>query len=545
MRARDTNGYFSLQAIAGSHVVILGMNVDKDHIAGLKGFAIERTDHTEKNKYWLPNFKTFKGKPFEKDRRTYVNPIQEFVWGDYTAKQGHDYTYRVIPMYGLPGKLTEGPQVSLRISTENRSGSKHAVYFNRGAAASQAYARKFKNKKPSTVGKPAWAWLSRGLEEALLGFIGQAKNRNYGLRAAVYEFTYAPVLNAFRAASRRGADVQIVFDCKKSGKKETGGRNLAAIKRAQIQKLTTQRAKNRGYIAHNKFIVLLKNKRPAEVWTGSTNITDGGIFGQSNVGHIVRDARIAARYVAYWKTLAGDPDAKSLRKWNERDTPVPREMNRTPLLTPVFSPRGSLEALNSYARRMDRAGSSVFFTAAFGISQQLDKVLFKQKPYLRYILLERPDKEQVELTKRDPDNRFAVGSLIEQNILEKWLREKLSGLNRHVRFVHTKYMLLDPLSDDPTVITGSANFSKASTINNDENMLVIRGDKTVADIYLGEFMRLFNHYEFRQHLPRGKKRIAASSSHKTPKKFLDDTDEWVKRFYVKNSYKEKERLLFS
>lgn len=58
-------------------------------------------------------------------------------------------------------------------------------------------------------------------------------------------------------------------------------------------------------------------------------------------------------------------------------------------------------------------------------------------------------------------------------------------------------MLLDPLSDDPIVVTGSPNFSDASTRRNDKNMLVIRGDTRVADIYLGKFMRLFNHFYFR------------------------------------------------
>ena len=48
------------------------------------------------------------------------------------------------------------------------------------------------------------------------------------------------------------------------------------------------------------------------------------------------------------------------------------------------------------------------------------------------------------------------------------------------------------LSDDPIVVTGSANFSEASTNDNDENMLIIRGDERVADIYFTEFNRLFN-----------------------------------------------------
>ena len=54
-------------------------------------------------------------------------------------------------------------------------------------------------------------------------------------------------------------------------------------------------------------------------------------------------------------------------------------------------------------------------------------------------------------------------------------------------------MLVDPLGDDPIVVTGTANFSRPSQYANDENMLVIRGNKRVADIYFGEFMRIFDH----------------------------------------------------
>ena len=47
-------------------------------------------------------------------------------------------------------------------------------------------------------------------------------------------------------------------------------------------------------------------------------------------------------------------------------------------------------------------------------------------------------------------------------------------------------------------MSGSANFSEASTNANNENMVVIRGDKRVADLYVGEFMRLYSHYAFRE-----------------------------------------------
>lgn len=74
---------------------------------------------------------------------------------------------------------------------------------------------------------------------------------------------------------------------------------------------------------------------------------------------------------------------------------------------------------------------------------------------------------------------------------------KLLHINSHVGYIHSKFLLRDPLGHDPIVVTGSANFSVASTNANDENMIVIRGNKRVADIYFTEFNRLFNHYYFR------------------------------------------------
>lgn len=77
-------------------------------------------------------------------------------------------------------------------------------------------------------------------------------------------------------------------------------------------------------------------------------------------------------------------------------------------------------------------------------------------------------------------------------------RLQLTNLNTNVRFVHDKFTLIDPLSNDPIVVAGSANFSDASTRNNDENMVVTCGDLRVADIYFGEFMRLYSHHAFRE-----------------------------------------------
>jgi len=73
--------------------------------------------------------------------------------------------------------------------------------------------------------------------------------------------------------------------------------------------------------------------------------------------------------------------------------------------------------------------------------------------------------------------------------MEEHYRPKNDGF---VFFRPHKFLLIDPLSDDPLVCSGSANFSAGSLLQNDENMLLVRGNTRVADIY---------HDRVRPHLP--------------------------------------------
>ena len=106
-----------------------------------------------------------------------------------------------------------------------------------------------------------------------------------------------------------------------------------------------------------------------------------------------------------------------------------------------------------------------------------------------------------------------------------------------MQYVHTKYMLIDPLGPDPIVVAGPANFSAASTNENDENMLIIRGNKRVAEIYLGEFMRLYNHYAFREWAAK-----QPADSPKTPAHLR--LDKWWKEYFG-NTERSRQREYFA
>lgn len=509
MRKRKTSNGVTVNAIAGSHVVMLGFDLAPAQRSGCLGFAIKRTDHTEDESYWMSGMKTFK----ETDPLagpggqvpSHNHPFQSFQWADYSAKPGYDYTYTVIPMYGTPTHLEDGDAVSLRVSTETEFGQRHSVFFNRGAVASQEYARKFQNKKPNdpSLGPSAYHWLQRGLLDVLIQYIEQATGPEWEIHGAIYEFQWPAALQALKAAKGRGVKVRIVYD----GIPGTTGpvdKNEGAIDEAKIKSIFTPRTT--GKIMHNKFLVLSKNGVPQSTWTGSTNWTENGIFGHLNCGHIIEDRDVASAYLAYWEEMKGSPDSADEKDWMEQNNDAPPNPWNAEI-TPIFSPRHGTDVLKWYAEIANRARKGLFMTFAFGMHQFFKDVYEQNDGVLRFALMEKEGngaglaqgRIDIARIRRLPNVIVAIGRNIVTNSFDRWLAE-LPKLNNkvNIKYVHTKFMLVDPLSNSPIVVTGSANFSKASTDTNNENMVVIRGDTRVADIYLGEFMRSYSHYAFRE-----------------------------------------------
>ncbi|HZP85806.1 MAG TPA: phospholipase D-like domain-containing protein [Burkholderiales bacterium] len=416
---------------------------------------------------------------------------------------------------------------------------RHDVFFNRGVIGSQAYAREFGNRTPKAddPSSPEMVWLSRGLYEALTGFIALAKD-GMGLRAACYEFHYQPVVDAFARAIEAGADVKIVYDAVSSFKTA----NNAAIANAGLDRLDAviPRTVSEG-IRHNKFIVLLEGTKPVAVWTGSTNISAGGIFGHSNVGHIVWDETIAQSYLDYWERLAQNLTPTKLRQLNRIASPTPP--GRAPRgCVPLFSARDEIDTnatLQWYADRMAEANRVVCLMLAFNLDSVFAQVIAQENDVLRYIVKD-DDLASNESIGSDHDVLFAAGGRLPPGALANFLTERTNPLNAN-RYIHGKFMLIDPIGNDPVVVTGSANFSRPSQRSNDENMLVIRGDKRVADLYFGEFMRVFDHH-YARYLVR---RLSNADSSNPDAGYLKETMEaWLPAHFDPHSPKSKRRRYF-
>jgi phosphatidylserine/phosphatidylglycerophosphate/cardiolipin synthase-like enzyme len=552
MRQLVQGDVLAVRAIGGLHVVTLAWDFLEGQDAkreGLLGFAIERSELDAGvviERYFLRGIKRFKfkdeGVPPGTPMPTSEHPIQSFQWGDYTGKPDTTYRYRVVPVYGKPKliELDDASATSVEIKTEAEQGgaveigqTSHDVYFNMGVAGSQAYARKFGKTKPDQT-KPdsdQMKWLSRGLFEALTGFIGRVAGpdaADYKLRAMLYEFRYLPVGRAFNAARAAGADVAIRYEAQ-TYKAE----NEAMIANAGIQGICTPQ-KSRAGIRHNKFIVLIHKDEPVAVWTGSTNISAGGIFGHSNVGHAIWDKVVAQRYLDYWERLANPTVTRApLVKANLEVEPTPAHNAAPPadrMLT-LFSPRDdkdALETLHWYADLMGSAHRILCMTFAFNLDEVFRQVLVRADDTLRYAVFDKNLDTTVEDQIDQVRNTvIAAGARLAPGDMENFLGESLTGFNSNL-YIHDKFMLVDPLGDDPIVATGSANFSGPSQAANDENMVVIRGSTRVADIYFGEFMRIFDHLYSRYIVAKLKK---AGTNDPEAGFLKEDANEWVPQHF--------------
>ncbi|MEK7570945.1 MAG: phospholipase D-like domain-containing protein [Patescibacteria group bacterium] len=576
--SKQTGGY-KVYAVSGVNTISFAIDFAHADTKGLLGFAVERLDLQNNERYFVKGFKVFKEVVQNPNENTVVStydqPVQSFVWDDFTAKPDNKYSYFFYPIKGSPKKLDRSaPPIEITVQAEPlySQTDAHDIFFNRGVASSQAYIRRFHNIAPDQVAdfqkkKEILSWLARDLEDALIAFINQAQKGDT-LLACFYEFRYKPVAVAFKQAIDRGVTVNILIDAKENKENFPRDDNLKLIKEVGIpQKYISKRTANSGKIQHNKFIVFLKgkSKKPTAVWTGSTNISMGGIFGQTNVGHWVRDTKTAKQFTKYWELLSTDPGALSSDTREEKikknkafkkkvialqQDISPDDLSNIPVgVTPIFSPRTNVTMLHTYAHLLDSADHYAAITLAFGINDAFKTLLTDNtaKDQITFMLLEKKDKpvpgSKKKFTYLGVRNNVyqAWGSYI-KDPLYQWTKEvntQLLKLNNHVMYIHSKFLLVDPLGETPVIVTGSANFSNASTTDNDENMLIIKGNKRVADIYFTEFNRLFNHYYFRSIYESHKKKDYAKDS----SLFLSPNDSWLSK-YEKGKLRYKRVMMF-
>jgi hypothetical protein len=184
MRIAKANDHLRVKAIAGTHVVLMALDMDEDARTGLRGFAIKRGRKGQPQE-WLKGIKYFEALvPNHKkgdDFPSRDQPFQTFLWSDYRASPATQYDFTIVALYGDLHAFEERHTLEFSITTEPEDDKTHGVWFNRGTIASHAFETTFHNKRltktmtdnVSDDGRlldPETQWLSRGLAEACLRY---------------------------------------------------------------------------------------------------------------------------------------------------------------------------------------------------------------------------------------------------------------------------------------------------------------------------------------------------------------------------------------
>lgn len=537
-------------AFADNDVVVVAWSYGQ-RLDGCMGFAVYRIDDTGKETP-LPSMAVFPQFTRKPGQTTAQFPVQKFYWKDPFARLVAEKTgqrrfrYKVVPLEGKPGQLTPmavGFAVSNEVSVSPVVSPKLRAYFNRGLISTQRVSRALKGQPSkgallAAVAKPGSVLrdsLSGDMIEALLDFVKRAKAGGK-LYAALYELGDDELITALEGAGKR---LHLVLSNPKASDEQsasgvTDGNDDARTRLSQTAGKLVDRMLPSGRIGHNKFVVYVnRNGKAAAVLLGSTNWTSTGLCTQTNNTLVADDAALAKRYLDYWHQLEQDTTAAgdtpralqgtALRAWCARPKKLPLAPDAN--VTCWFSPntpklRGSNPATEKRPPDMDDVATliagaqhAVLFLAFYpgrpsvanwaAAAQKANKQLFVRGCVTNPSAAEDFNYDLTGITppKRKPgdppgkqDPRVIQAKALTSTIPEGWQKEIL---NAGFAITHDKIVVIDPFSPDCVVITGSHNLGHKASFNNDENLVVIKGERALAQAYATHVLDVYDHFSWR------------------------------------------------
>ena len=97
--------------------------------------------------------------------------------------------------------------------------------------------------------------------------------------------------------------------------------------------------------------------------------------------------------------------------------------------------------------------------------------------------------------------------------------------------IHNKIVVIDPFGDNCSVVTGSHNLGFRASHNNDENMVIIRGHRALAEAYACHVLDIYDHYAWRYWLKQDPQIFG---------KPLEPDDKWQERYISGSDVKSPE-----
>src|SRR3954451_17595289 len=517
-----------------------------------KGFAVQRELRRGRRPAvttWLDNFAPPGTAPHQNG--TFLPsdqwPFRSFAWTDHAVGSGDVVRYRVVPVLeggGAPSeKLASAWSPAKTLGGDGEQ--PFEPFFNRGFLISQFMSRyldeKYKGvdrdkalrqlkRDLAEFDDKARSFLSGNLRKALLDMLDEVIASDDEIHAALFELSDDELVSRLEKLGKRAhlvlsngsiqaKDHQPAAEARKDDENADARARLLA---KDVDVSETDRFISPGALGHNKFLVVSDaNGDPYRAWTGSTNWSTTGLCTQLNNGLRIDNRGIANAYMAQWKALreAKSAHPASLAAGNGLPTLVgkdePGKVRASVHFTRAVS-HVDLDALRDVVRSANEGVLFLMFIpGSSGVLQMLTQLAEDDNDLLiRGVVSELPRGRKDEKTGPTTRGRVQLfGTPLapvtdprEFDVIQPegmahpaagWAVETthnqfLSDVGHAI--IHSKVLVVDPLSDDPTVVTGSHNFSKSASEKNDENFVVVKGDKALAEAYAVNVESAYHHY---------------------------------------------------
>ena len=460
-----------------------------------------------------------------------LSPIRRCIWTDHSVEATNSVSYRVTAMSGDAGGHYSLDANSVSDWTEpllvsGDAGGGLAAFFNRGTIMSQIVSR-FVNgditkeslhefaSHLSDPGFPARRYLSGEARHAILTYLAEADRRRNTVHAAIYEINDRELVEGLKPFGARG---HIIIG-NGGGTEPWVAQELKAAK-LEVRHRDLSHADRSSPSVHNKFVVESDGvtNKALRVLTGSTNWTTTGLCTQLNNVLIAERPVIAARYFDQWDRLvaAGDNMPASLLASNAKPTvdndvalyfaATKNEVEFRPILKLIEEARDGALFL------MFTPGQSPLLSALLDRARE-------NKTYIRGVVSSLKESEKGDIVhiggqvvkSGSEAKEFHSDVVLPSGVTKKdrptWAETEfnvMEMLKEHmIAIVHSKVIVIDPFSDDCAVVTGSHNFSVSASEKNDENLVIVRGNKRLAQAYAVHINGVYDHYSWRVFLANG------------------------------------------
>ena len=617
------------KAFCNDEVGYLAWETD-EKIDGCLGFLITRIFVETGERRVLPSWVAFKSQsnPDWEEQDTSIWPIQKFAWRDLTLRKSRNrltsrsgplrVKYEIRPVGPVKQNLTRVPKTTTaqpgkysgeeiplafygpsfetnEVIATNEHGD-ISVGFNNGILSTQNLRKQLRtptgktpsaaqvSRQISTLGDPLRTYLAGDILPMLRELFELAKIKDGEIYAALYELSDPELIGLLVDNADR---IHLILSS--AGQDERTKEWDATNSDARIklhEAFSATRIQDRMFntssgIGHNKFAILVVNRQPQSVWTGSTNWTPSGLCAQTNNTIVFRSNEIAKHYFDYWQDLhldvqpvpvpssaannANQGAALRLANAHAKDANVNGGDTRVQLW---FSPNTPKRAtaktrtmppdLQAVFELMSEARHAIFLLAfnpgrTGENSENLNTAIAaalatgRHRPELFITGVISDATAMPGYQQREPGAPHmplpAIYSTTDlPNVLilrAEALKDPIGNFQKELlklghAIVHDKVIVIDPMSDvECVVVTGSHNLGFKASYANDENLVIIRGNKALACAYAVHVLDVVEHYRFRAvqaERLREAKINGESLENVTNQGFLSVDDSWQDKY---------------